>query len=125
MAMIYQRLKLLCKENGTSVNALEKKLQIGIGSLSRIDRHKPSSEKIQKLAKELNTSVDFIMTGKESDSVFSEESAHLVAKIRRDKELNNALQKYFELPVAKKKHIIELINLFSEDKKIWLQKTML
>lgn len=116
--MIYQRLKLLCKENGTSVNALEKKLQIGIGSLSRIDKHKPSSEKIQKLAKELNTSVDFIMTGEKNNSILSEESARLLAKIRRDKELNNALQKYFELPDEKKKHIIDLINLFSEERNI-------
>jgi len=45
---------------------------------------------------------------------FSDESAHLVAKLARDPELSKALQKYFELSEAKKKHVIELINLFSE-----------
>ncbi len=51
-------------------------------------------------------------TGKEE--TYSNESAHLVAKIRKDTELSKALLKYFELSDAKKKHVVELINLLSE-----------
>ena len=54
------------------------------------------------------------MTWKEPEEDFSDEAAHLVAKIRKDTELSKALQKYFELSDAKKKHVVELINLLAE-----------
>lgn len=75
-------------------------------------RSVPKQDKLQKIADFFNVSVDYLMTGKEPD--FSDESAHLVAKLARDPELSKALQKYFELSEAKKKHVIELINLLSE-----------
>lgn len=65
--MIYERIKALCKENKISVNELEKRLDIAKGSLCKIDKHKPSSEKMEMLAKELNTTSKFLLTGKESE----------------------------------------------------------
>ena len=76
-------------------------------------RSVPKQDKLQKIADFFNVSVDYLMTGKEEPD-FSDESAHLVAKLARDPELSKALQKYFELSEAKKKHVIELINLLSE-----------
>lgn len=54
------------------------------------------------------------MTGKEPEQDFSDESAHLIAQIRKGTELSDALKKYFGLSDAKKKHVVELINLLSE-----------
>ena len=54
------------------------------------------------------------MTGEENPEDFSDEAAHLAEKIRKDTGLSDALKKYFELSDAKKKHVVELINLFSE-----------
>ena len=65
--MIYERIKALCKENKVSVNELEKRLDIAKGSLCKIDKHKPSSEKMEMLAKELNTTSKFLLTGKEPE----------------------------------------------------------
>ena len=59
--------------------------------------------------------MDWIMTGKEPElKEYSSEMAHFVSKIRNDTELSKALLKYFELSDAKKKHVVELINLLSE-----------
>lgn len=67
--MIYERIKSLCKDIGISVNELEKRIGVAKGYLCKIDKHKPSSEKIQAIAKELSTSVDFLISGKDSDIV--------------------------------------------------------
>lgn len=76
----------------------------------------PSQEKLVILGMALNVTEAWLMgldVSPERED-FSDESAHLVAKLARDPELSKALQKYFELSEAKKKHVIELINLFSE-----------
>lgn len=113
--MIYNRIKELAKKNDISINALEKKIGVSRGSLCKIDSHKPSSEKIKKLADELHTSVDYLLNGE--DNAYSKESAHLISQIRSDAELTKALIKYFSFNDEKKKHIIETINLLSEENK--------
>ena len=69
---------------------------------------------MRKIADFFHVSVDYLMTGKEPEQDFSDESAHLIAQIRKDTELSDALRKYFGLSDAKKKHIVESINLLSE-----------
>ena len=109
---ILERIKMICKEKkGIGLTALESILGYSNGSLSKA-KDIPSS-RIMEIANYLNVSIDFLMTGKEPEEDFSDEAAHLVAKIRKDTELSKALQKYFELSDAKKKHVVELINLLS------------
>lgn len=107
---IIERISDICKKNGTTVTNLEKELGYSNGSLAKA-KDIPSS-RILEISQRFNVSMNYIMTGNMPD--YSEESAHLVAKIRNDTELNKALLKYFELSDIKKKHVIELINLLSE-----------
>lgn len=110
---VLERIKTLCKEKkNISLTTLEHILEYSNGSLSKA-KDIPSS-RVMEIANFLDVSIDYLMTGKEPEPDFSDESAHLVAKLARDPELSKALQKYFELSEAKKKHVIELINLFSE-----------
>lgn len=110
---VLERIKTLCKEKkNISLTTLEHILEYSNGSLSKA-KDIPSS-RVMEIANFLDVSIDFLMTGKEPEPDFSDESAHLVAKLVRDPELSKALQKYFELSEAKKKHVIELINLLSE-----------
>lgn len=110
---ILERIKMICKEKkGIGLTALESILGYSNGSLSKA-KDIPSS-RIMEIANYLNVSIDFLMTGKEPEEDFSDEAAHLVTKIRKDTELSKALQKYFELSDAKKKHVVELINLLAE-----------
>ncbi|MFQ9515350.1 MAG: helix-turn-helix domain-containing protein [Eubacterium sp.] len=109
---MYERIKKLCKERGITVNSLEKELGFARGYLCKIDKSKPSSDKLQIISNYFNVSIDYIVNG--DNSRFSDENAHLIAKIRNDAELTKALKKYFNLSDKKKKHIIENINLLSE-----------
>lgn len=110
---VLERIKTLCKEKkNISLTTLEHILEYSNGSLSKA-KDIPSS-RVMEIENFLDVSIDFLMTGKEPEPDFSDESAHLVAKLVRDPELSKALQKYFELSEAKKKHVIELINLLSE-----------
>ena len=61
--MRYQRIKELCKANGITVTGLEKELGFARGSLSKIDNHLPSADKVNKLANRLNTTPDYILYG--------------------------------------------------------------
>ena len=47
---IYDKIKQLCKEKSVTVTGTEKELGFSRGSLCKIDKNKPSSEKLQKLA---------------------------------------------------------------------------
>ena len=109
---VLERIRTICKEKkGIGLTALESILGYSNGSLSKA-KDIPSSRVM--IANYLNVSIDFLMTGKEPGEDFSDEAAHLVAKIRKDTKLSKALQKYFELSDAKKKHVVELINLLAE-----------
>lgn len=110
---IIERIRQICKENGTSVTDLEKELGFSNGSLAKA-KDIPSS-RILEISKRLNVSMEYIMTGEEPK--FSAESGHLVGKIRNDTNLSNALLKYFSLSEKQKAHVIETINLLSEVKR--------
>ena len=56
--MLYERIRELCRQNNTSVSALEKECGFGRGSLSKIDKHKPSNDKLQKIADYFGITVD-------------------------------------------------------------------
>ena len=114
--MIYERIKRLCDENGISVNELEKKIEVAKGSLCKIDKHKPGLDKLQKLADVLNTTEKYILKGEE-DTHYSSDVAKLVIKIRKDKDLSDALIKYFSFSDEQKKHIIDTINLLEKGSK--------
>lgn len=58
--MIYSKIRELCKINEISINKLEAELQFARGSLCKIDKNKPSSERLQKIAEYLNVSADYL-----------------------------------------------------------------
>lgn len=92
--MIYERIKRLCEENETSVNALELNIGVSKGSLCKIDSHKPSVDKIQKIAEELNTSIDYLIYGKERilTPKFSEDEVELLnLYLKLEKEQQDAV----------------------------------
>lgn len=63
--LIYDRIKQLCKERGVTVTGTESTLGFARGSLCKIDKNKPSAEKVTKLAEYLGTTPDYLMTGKD------------------------------------------------------------
>lgn len=66
---IYERIKGLCKQKGTTITETESKLGFSRGSLCKIDRNKPSMEKVEKLASYFGTSTSYIINGIDSNPV--------------------------------------------------------
>lgn len=114
--MIYERIKQLCKENKISINELEKRLDIAKGSLCKIDKHKPSSEKMEMLAKELNTTSKFLLTGKEPELTIemAEIDTQLILMEERVKQYAIKLSK---MSKEKQEHIMCSIDMITEKEK--------
>lgn len=58
-----ERIKTLCKENGITVNKLEKTLGFGTGYIAKLDNSVPNTAKIQLIADFFHVSLDFLMNG--------------------------------------------------------------
>lgn len=107
-----ERTKFLCKERGVPISKMEKDLGFANGYIGQLRKGVLPNDRAVKISNYFGVSIEYLTTGQ--DSRFSDENAHLVAKIRNDAELTEALKKYFELSDKKKKHVVETINLLSE-----------
>lgn len=87
---MYEKIKDLCVRKGITITALERELNFAKGSLSKIDRHKPSADRLQKIADYFGVSVDFF-TVQNSDQnemyYFDDETAKLAQELFDNKEL--------------------------------------
>ena len=79
---IVERIKEKSKEKGTNLAKLEKELGFGNGVIRRWDERKPGAEQVYKVAICLNTTVEWLLTGKESENL-TEEEQQLVDLYRR------------------------------------------
>lgn len=70
---LVDRIKTRCKEKHTSMNALEGELGFGNGTLRRWDERTPGADRLLILANRLDVSVDWLLTGKETPELTSEE----------------------------------------------------
>ena len=62
-----ERIKALCKENGITVNKLEKTLGFGTGYVAKLDNSVPNTAKIQLIADFFKVSVDYLINGEEKE----------------------------------------------------------
>lgn len=110
-----ERVKELCKIKGISMNLAEIEIGLAKGYISKLDKINPNTKTLQKIADYFGVSLEYLTTGKDNDfDKYGVEETHLYSQIRNDAELFKALSKYFELSDAKKKHVVELINLLGE-----------
>lgn len=70
---IVERIKQKSKEKGTNIATLEKELHIGNGVIRRWNERKPGAEQVYKIAVCLNTTVEWLLTGKEAADLTPEE----------------------------------------------------
>ena len=62
---ILERVKDLCYRQGLTVAELERKADLGNGSVRRWNTSIPAADKLQRAAIILGTSMDYLLTGKE------------------------------------------------------------
>lgn len=70
---IVKRIKQKCTEKGTTMGTLEKELGFANGTIRRWDERVPGADRVLTLANRLEISVDWLLTGKESGNLTSEE----------------------------------------------------
>lgn len=110
------RIKKLCKEKGVSMSRLETDCGFGRGYVSKLDKSAPNSQKLQKIADYFDISLDDLMNGEPGQIIGT--NVCLQSRVGNDIELCTALEKYYKLSDAKRKHILELISFLSENPKI-------
>lgn len=89
---IYDNIKEVCKDKGISINKLEQTLGFARSSISKFNTNIPSSEKISLVAKELGVSVEYLMTGKETEKetqhyYLDDETREYANELKNNKEL--------------------------------------
>ena len=62
---MYERIKMLCKQNGTNITALEKELGFAKGSICKWENHDPSYERVKMIADRFHVSVEYIKNGED------------------------------------------------------------
>lgn len=59
--MIYDKIKLLCKERGVSVTFVEKQARLSNGAISKWNTANPSAKSLSKVAEVLNCTIDELL----------------------------------------------------------------
>lgn len=75
------KIKELCKEKQISMNTLETTLGFGKGYISKLGKSTPNASKIQQIADYFGVTIDYLMTGQDSEGV---SYAKLNARDERD-----------------------------------------
>lgn len=88
---LLERIKDLVQEKGINIKALEASAGIGNGTIRRWDNSPPSADKLLKVAYLLNTSMDYLMTGENTDHSMPDaediEWLSLIHQLPRDAQL--------------------------------------
>ena len=64
---ILDRVKLLAAQQGMTVAEVERKADIGNGVAARWNKSTPTADKLQKVAKVLGTSMEYLLLGEQEE----------------------------------------------------------
>lgn len=108
METIGQRLRALRVQRGLSQEEVAKATGITRGNISNyeLDRFKPSTESIVRLASFFNVSVDWLLTGKGNSPVPN----------KTDGSEERLLRKYHSLPRALQAEVLDFVEFLTEKK---------
>lgn len=112
----YQRFEELLLDKGVTAYKVSKATGITTTTLTNWKKGKyvPKADKLQLIDDYFGVTLDYLMTGKESNIESFSTQADLLINIRNDKEMMEALKKYYSLSDRKKKHVLDLIDLLAE-----------
>ncbi len=114
--LMYEIFERLLKEKGVTAYKISKETGINRSTFTdwKNGRSIPKQEKLQKIANYFGVSIDYLTTGKKSESEIRNQEANLLVIIRHDKKMLNALEKLYKLSDKQKEHVFELIELLGK-----------
>lgn len=102
-----ERIKILCKKNGISLNKLETECGFAKGYLSKLDKSTPNMVYLQRVANFFGVTTDFLLTGKEN----VEDIAILDVKLTElDSRIKEYALKLSKLSPEKQELVMKLID---------------
>jgi len=101
---IYSTIKQLCAQNGTSIAALEKRLNLGNGTIRRWDTTPPSADKLIKVADYFMITTDEL-TGR---NITKNEESH--AQNNTERRLLLLARKAMDIPENQREDIIKMFE---------------
>ncbi len=109
-----ERVKKICKERKIPISRLESDLGFGNAYIYGLKKGTFPDDRLKLIAEYLGVSIDYLMTGEEPKLSNYPEQVELLVKIRNDKKLFSAIEKYYALSDRQKEHVLELIDLLVE-----------
>lgn len=103
----------ICRKRKIPISRLESDLGFSNAYIAGLKKGTLPNDRLMAVADYLDVDAMWLASGVEN-SAYSDENASLVAKLREDIELADALKAYFQMPDEKKKHIIDTIRFLSE-----------
>lgn len=107
-----ERAKELLKQKGISIHKAEMDLGFSNGYIGQLRKGTFPDDRLHKIANYLGVSAEYLSTGE--DRKYEISNAELLADVLGDIRLMTALKKYMTLSEDKKNHVLEMINLLSE-----------
>lgn len=114
-----ERIKKLCQDKGISLNKLEETLNFGKGYLSKLNSSTPNVSKIKQIADYFGVSVDWIMTGEETNAGYylNAETAKLAQEMYEDEDMRSLFDMKRNMPPERfKAHMEFMKNLYEQEK---------
>lgn len=104
---MYERIKMLCKQNGTNITALERELGFAKGSICKWENHEPSYERVKMIADRFHVSVEYIKNGE--DVKWNPKEQTMDYTISLSEEEQDLLMKYHKADDTQKEMIRRIL----------------
>lgn len=104
---MYERIKMLCKQNGTNITALERELGFAKGSICKWEKHEPSYERVKMIADRFHVSVEYIKNGE--DVKWNPKEQTMDYTISLSEEEQDLLMKYHKADDTQKEMIRRIL----------------
>lgn len=110
-----ERIKSICKERKIAISRLEKECGFSNGYIGQLRKGTVPDDRLRLISKYLGVSVQYLMTGKESEvySICTDENTEFLIEVTKkanDKDFVERMTKYMSLLSEDKKYVDDMID---------------
>lgn len=115
---LFERIEELRNSKGISQGKLERELGFSNGSISKWKNSTPNPERLKKLADYFEVSVEYLMTGEETNGYYlNEETAKMAQEMFEDPDMRSLFDMKRNMPPERfKAHMEFMKNLYEQEK---------